>query len=207
MNYLEFRKSMLPFRVFSTKDIVKRFPDFDSRRLAEWQDKGYVLKLINKWYLLTETERSESLYFRISNCLVRPSYVSMETALSCYNLIPESVFTVQAVTTMKSQQYDTEAGSYNCRSLKPSGFFGYKVIREGDIPILFAEKEKAILDYLYLTPGISDKEDLAALRLNIAATKDIDWEKFDHYAKVLNSKALNRRIKIFKSFLADDVIE
>ncbi len=207
MNFLEFRKNMLPFKVFSTKDIAKRFPDFDSRRLFEWQEKGYIQKLINKWYLLTETEKSEYLYFRISNSIVKPSYVSMETALSWYNLIPESVFSIQTITTRKSQHYETVAGNYNCRSVKPSAFFGYTVLRESDLPILLAEKEKAILDYLYLTTGIRSKEDIAALRLNIEETKDIDWQKFDHYAGALNSKSLNRRIEFFKSIIADDVAE
>ncbi len=37
MNYLEFEKSLTDFPVFSIKDISKRFPNFDNRRLVEWQ--------------------------------------------------------------------------------------------------------------------------------------------------------------------------
>jgi len=204
MNYLEFRTAMLPFRAFSVKDAEKRFPGLDTRRLVEWQKKGYIIKLINRWYLFTETERNESLLYRISNCIDRPSYVSLESALSMYHLIPESVHTVQAATTKKTQSYETIAGTFNYRSLKPSVFFGYTTLHLGELPLLVAEKEKAILDYLYLNTGIADKKDIAAMRLNKMETEDIDWKKFDHYSAAFNSKALNKRVEIFKSFLSDD---
>jgi len=37
--------------------------------------------------------------------------------------------------------------------------------------------------------------------------EDIDWNKFGHYQAVFNNKALDKRIKIFKSFLSDDATE
>ena len=39
MNYLAFEKSLKEFPVFSIKDTKKRYPDFDNRRLVEWQPK------------------------------------------------------------------------------------------------------------------------------------------------------------------------
>jgi len=39
MKYLELRNALKLFPLFSVKDIKKRFPDFDQRRLVEWQEK------------------------------------------------------------------------------------------------------------------------------------------------------------------------
>src|SRR5271169_3255224 len=102
MGYLEFREALLPFQVFSIRDVEKIFPDFDSKRLVEWQHKGYVRKLVNKWYFFSECVVDDHLLFRMSNCIYRPSYVSLESALAYYHLIPEAVYTQKAITTRKT---------------------------------------------------------------------------------------------------------
>ena len=45
MNYFVFRQKMKSFPIFSVQEIEKQFPDFDSRRLVEWQAKGYIQNL------------------------------------------------------------------------------------------------------------------------------------------------------------------
>lgn len=40
MKYLDFEKSFKEYPEFSVKDIQKRYPEFDNRRLVEWQQKG-----------------------------------------------------------------------------------------------------------------------------------------------------------------------
>ncbi len=202
MSYLQFREGLLPFHVFSIKDVQKRFPGLDTRRLVEWQKKEYISKLTNRWYLFTEIEKNEPLLYRISNCLCKPSYISLESALSYYNLIPESVYSIQAITTKKTLLYETPAGTFNYRTIKPSLFFGYQALHINELPVLIAEKEKAILDYFYLNPRIKDEKDIAAVRLSKTGTEDMDWNKFSHYLAVFDNKALNRRIEILKSFLS-----
>src|SRR5580700_10896789 len=133
MSYLEFRDALLPFQVFTIRDIEKLFPKFDSRRLVEWQRKGYIRKLVNKWYLFSETPVDEQLLFRISNCIYRPSYISLESALAYYHLIPEAVYTQKAITTRKTVSYTTPAGTFDFHSLKPGLFFGYSILHKGTL--------------------------------------------------------------------------
>ena len=68
--------------------------------------------IINKWYLFNETVVDEAILFRINNCIYKPSYVSLESALSYYHLIPEGVYSQQAVTTRKTMNYQTPAGTF-----------------------------------------------------------------------------------------------
>jgi predicted transcriptional regulator of viral defense system len=199
LTYFDLRKALIEYQVFSTGDIKKYFPGFDTKRLVEWQKKKYIHKLINKWYLFAEIAVDEMLLYRISNCLCRPSYISLESALSFYHLIPEGVYSQQAITTRKTIRYKTSTGVFNYRTLKPAFFFGYRILHKDKLPVLMAEPEKALLDYLYLTGSLGSLKDMKALRINVTELQHIvDWNKLEHYAKVFNSNTLDKRIKQLK---------
>lgn len=203
MTFLDLRTALFEFKVFSIGDVKKAFPNFDSRRLVEWQQKNYIRKLINKWYVFAEASIDELMLFRISNCLYQPSYVSLESALSYYNLIPEAVYTHQAIATRKTVAYNTPVGSFNYRSVKPELFFGYEITHKDKLPVLIADIEKALLDYLYLTASLKTMKDVEALRFNFLDLRSrVDWDKLDEYALVFNSKTLDSRIKGLKKLVS-----
>ena len=192
--------------MFTLIDVKKIFADFDSKRLVEWQQKGYIKKLINKWYLFSEVQLTEDLLFRTSNCLHIPSYISLETALSYYHLIPEQVYTLQSVSTRKTIFYQTIVGSFKYRSIKSQLYFGYQVLYREGLPILIADLEKTILDYLYLNSRIKNIEDIRGLRWNIEEIKSrLSWGKLYSYAAVFDSPTLDKKIKILKFFLNADI--
>jgi predicted transcriptional regulator of viral defense system len=202
MTYLGFRSALLPFQVFSTRDAEKCFPGFDSRRLVEWQQKGYIRKLVNKWYLFSECLIDESLLFRISNCIYKPSYISLESALAYYHLIPEAVYTQKAITTRKTIRYTTALGTFDYHSLKPGLFFGYSIFHKDKLPIMMAEMEKAILDYLYLNASLKSAKDIEQIRLNSGELNhNINWGKLEKYQSAFESKTLDNRIKNLKKQL------
>ena len=199
MTYSAFRKALSPFPVFSTQDILKIYPEFDSRRLVEWQQKDHIRKIVNKWYLFTESKINEMLLFRISNCIYRPSYVSLESALSYHHLIPEGVYSQQAVTTRKTINYETTVGTFNYRTLKSKLFFGYEILHKQEYPVMMAEVEKAILDFLYLTSSIKTIDDIESLRFNNTEIHNsVNWKKLDKYAMVFANKTLDKRITDLK---------
>ena len=208
LSYLEFRKALYPFRIFSVNDIRKAFPFFDSKRLNEWQHKGYVKKIINKWWRFTEIQASEQLQNRVSNVLLQPSYVSLETALAHYQFIPEAVYSIEAITTVKTVTYSTPDGTYQYHAIKPAYFFGYSIQYWDRLPLFMAEPEKAIIDYLYLGSQLNKLQDLAASRLNTAAINEIiNWNKLELYAEVFDSATLNKRIGLFKKNQLDVTIK
>lgn len=199
MSWTEFRNALIGYRLFSTGDAKKYFPGFDTKRLVEWQKKNYIRKLINKWYLFSEVPVDELLLFRISNCIYQPSYISLESALGFYHFIPEAVYSQQAITTRKTIRYKTPAGAFYYRTIKPAFYFGYRILHKDGLPVLLAEPEKALLDFLYLSASLNTLKDVKALRLNNAELQQaIDWNKLDTYARVFNSKTLNKRIRLLK---------
>jgi len=201
VTYLEFERTFNAFPIFSVKDIKKQFPDFDSRRLVEWQHKGYLLKVRRGYYCFVHREKGGHYLYFAANKVYSPSYISMESALAYYNFIPEGVFTATSITTKNTANYDTPIGHFEYRHVKPSFFFGYKLLRGNEFTIKIAEPEKVILDYLYLN-SLNDKEQIESMRINsIQVIEQIDFNKLELYQKIFSSSVLDKRVRMFNQVI------
>lgn len=76
-----------------------------SKMLMRKERDGRVVRLKRGLYRLTEVEVNEYL---LANKIYSPSYVSLETALSYYGVIPESVYVVISVTTKPTRSFEVE---------------------------------------------------------------------------------------------------
>lgn len=93
-----------------TKKIAKYF--FDNRIHSEW-----LISLKNGLYVpgpASKVARPELML--IANHLWGPSYVSMETALSYWGLIPERVYETTSDTVKRSRMFKTELGRFSYRN-------------------------------------------------------------------------------------------
>lgn len=205
MNYQLFRTTFKDYPIFSKKEIEKLFPTFDAKNLVYWQKKNYVQKVRNAWYRLNEQHLDTPTLYFISNKIYNPSYVSLETALSYYGFIPEGVFHITAITTLKTQFFDTSIGVFNYHNVKPTLFFGYNLLKINNFYYKMADPQKCLLDFLYLNPNIQTDSHFYELRLNIEAIKNqLDFETFNKYIFVFNSKALSNRAAMFIHFLENN---
>ncbi|MEJ2055107.1 MAG: hypothetical protein P8X42_14395 [Calditrichaceae bacterium] len=199
MKYLVLREALKSFTLFSIREIRKVDKNFHRRRLNDWQDKGYIKKIIRGYYIFSDLELNENTLFEIANKILGPSYVSLEMALSYYRLIPESVHVVTSVASRKTYKYETPVGVFTFRKIKPALFFGYDLNDYGDKYFKIAAIEKAILDYFYLNPHISEFD---ALRINVASFWDqINEEKFFTYLDKFAQKRLSRTVNRFWRFM------
>jgi len=202
MNYFVFRQKMKSFPIFSVQEIEKQFPDFDSRRLVEWQAKGYIQKLRNLYYCFKDVPINEPSRYYIANQLYCPSYVSLESAFEHYGFIPEGVFQTVSCTTLKSQRFETPAGTFIYHHLKQRMFFGYHLVPWKQYHYALAEPQKALIDFLYLNPDVQSIQDIEAKRWNVfSINEQIDRKKLDIYEMYIASPALSKRLKILKEFL------
>ncbi len=94
--------------------------------------------------------------FLIANHLRGPSYVSLESALSYWNMIPERAYEISSVTIKTSKLYKTPVGRFSYQHLKiPYYSYGIKNIRYSPKQtMLVASPEKALCDKVVLTPKI-----------------------------------------------------
>ncbi len=197
MKFIEFREALNIFPVFSNEDILKIDPLFDRRRLVEWQQKKYIQKIRNGYYCFSKNERGEANLWYLSNMIYKPSYISLETALSYYNLIPEGVYLYTGVSTRKTILFETPFGNYKYHKIKKDLFFGYKLEQIGEYKLKLAEVEKTILDLFYFR-RINDEKALGGLRLNREIAREIiNKEKLLAYLSEYKSFVMEQRIKLF----------
>lgn len=135
--------------------------------------KKFFTKLRNGLYALED--KRPNLYFA-ANKMYRPSYVSLETALSYYGIIPEVVYSITSVTPKSTREFDAFGIDFSYTRIKQKAFRGYTTRKEGDTTVLFAEPEKALADYLYFVSlGKKTLND----RLNV---RRLDIKKVREYA-------------------------
>ena len=131
MQYIELKESLKEFTIFSLADIERIDSNFYRRRLNEWQDKGYIKKIIKGYYIFSDLELSENILFEIANRIYSPSYISFEMALSYYHLIPESVYGITSASTRRTYKFKTPIAEFSYRTIKHNLFFGYNLINYG----------------------------------------------------------------------------
>lgn len=95
--------------------------------------------------------------FLIANHLRGPSYVSLESALSYWNMIPERVYEISSVTIKTSKKYKNQVGRFSYQQLKtPYYSYGIRSVKTSSKQtFLIASPEKALCDKVVLTPKIN----------------------------------------------------
>lgn len=196
MNFKEFKDKVKKAPLFGgdVADLFSARPQAMRNQLLRWRKKGLIVRLRKGLYLLGKEERTTSSSKElIAGSLYRPSYISLETALSYYKLIPERVASITSVTTRKTKTFQNEEGLFTYRHLKKTAYFGFRLARdEYGFPYFLAEQEKALLDYLYLNLGSIKADDPnyfgASLRLQNKAS--LNKAKLMRYARRYGVKKL-----------------
>jgi predicted transcriptional regulator of viral defense system len=205
MIFLAFKEKLKDFVVFNLNDIRKIDARFDLRRLNEWQQKGYIRMIRRGHYAFSDLEINDSALFLVANKIYAPSYISLEMALSYYNLIPEAVYGITSVASRKTKNFRTDFGEFIYRHIKPALLFGYKLITYKDQNIKVAEVEKAILDYFYLNAHLNTKDDFNGLRFNAEEFRELsDKNKLNNYLTAFGNKRLEARMKKFLKYINYD---
>jgi predicted transcriptional regulator of viral defense system len=144
------------------------------RQLSRWTQAGRVIQLRRGLYTLAAPYQQTPPHpFLIANSLLPGSYVSLQSALAYYGLIPEYAAQILSVTTQRPSRWRNPLGDFRFQHLAPHLFFGYQQVNLSLGQNAFiALPEKALLDLVHLTPGGDDPAYLAGLRLQ-------NLERFD----------------------------
>lgn len=209
LSFIHFKELLSQQGVFSTDHLRLYFPSFNHDNLLQWQRKGYIVKLRNKWYCFKEFLAIPDSQYLIANQIYSPSYVSHQQALMFYGLIPEHIVDSTSVTTKKTNTFEILQRNYKYYSVKPDLFFGYRLmpltVNGIQRSISIAEKEKAILDLLYLFDFYRSADDIEGLRLNEQIMEtEIDWNRMDSFTERFRSKTLSSKVDILKKLYKHD---
>ncbi|MBN1267137.1 MAG: type IV toxin-antitoxin system AbiEi family antitoxin domain-containing protein [Anaerolineales bacterium] len=135
-------------------------------QLSRWVKSGRIYQLRRGLYCIAPPyQKVQPHPFLVANRLQRASYVSLQSALAYYDLIPETVYITTSVSTGRPEQLETPSGTFLFRHIKTDLLFGYQMVDLGGQNALVASPEKALLDLIYLHPGADSAAYLEELRL------------------------------------------
>ncbi|MCR5362004.1 MAG: hypothetical protein K6E73_08345 [Bacteroidales bacterium] len=191
-----------------TSAIASLFPDVKSanRKVASLEQANRIIRLKRGLYVVNPKESGLLLSSGgIANVMYGPSYVSMQTALREYGLIPERVEAVESMTTHLSVSFENPVGRFEYHHC-PKDYYSIGITQreEEGVTYLIATPEKALCDYIVTTPRLPLRflketftfleEDL---RLDMDAFMDMNVDIFRQCATVSKKQqAINNLIRI-----------
>src|SRR5690554_4092696 len=135
-------------------------------KISELVRSGFLISLRRGLYVPgPESDLPIPNLFLIANHLRGPSYISLDSALSHWGIIPERVYEINSITLKTSHIYNTPIGRFRYRHLaSPYYSFGLDRVEVGTNQfVLMATPEKAICDKIITTSGVTLRSGIQTL--------------------------------------------
>ncbi len=190
MRYLSLMKDFGNRQVLSVQELRNRYGEVNRQQISVWIKKGWLVKVRKGLYMLP----NENPDIHLMANKINKSYISLEYALSFYQLIPEISRVVTSVSCERGERLENQFGSFRYFKIKADLFTGYvnRKSKVEDVLFRIASPEKALFDLVYFRKDLKDKGDLAGLRLNLS--KDFDLKRVYDYVELVYSRALKKRL-------------
>lgn len=168
-----------------------------------WRKQGHLIQLKRGIYVLSGDLRKQPLSMGfVANSLIWPSYVSLEYALSYYDLIPEKATVYTCVTTKKTTTFKTPLGTFEYRSVKEGLFWGFTVKTDNGRNYFIAYPEKALLDFFYFHPDMrADEGEFESYRFQ--NLESLNLKRFNEFRRKYNKKT-NIIARAFMEFVKQE---
>ncbi|MBU0579402.1 hypothetical protein KKE34_02045 [Patescibacteria group bacterium] len=143
--------------------------------LARMVKRGDLVRIKKGLFRFLEREIDE---FTLATLMYQPSYISLESALHVYGMIPEEVMQVTSVTPITTKKLNTGEGIFLYSKIQSTLFFGYNKLQDSNSWLFYhlAKPEKALLDYIY----VRRVKDLSSFRVDLS---EIDRRLLFKYAR------------------------
>lgn len=127
-------------------------PDSRYGKVKRMLAQGKLLHIRRGLYCITDVigylKKPHS--FELAQYIYGPSYISLESALSFHNLIPEAVYTITSVTSKRSKEFETPLGIFSYQQVPLEDLYTeVELIKENEHQFFMAKPWKAICDYIF----------------------------------------------------------
>ena len=158
---------------------------FPQNKIANLEREGKIIRLKRGQYIVSDKISRELISPElIANHIYGPSYVSMESALRFYGLIPEQVFSVRSMTTNRSRRFTNSIGIFDYITVNERYYsIGIKQqIVEGRYTFLIASPEKALCDMITATPRLK-LQSVKAMQIYLEEDLRFDITRLEEFNK------------------------
>lgn len=148
-------------------------------KIANLETEGKLIRLKRGMYVVSPDVSEKLLSTElIANHIYGPSYVSMESALRYYGLIPESVRIVRSMTMKRSRVFENSVSRFEYLACNEEYYpIGVKQKIADNYSFLIASPEKALCDLIAYTPAVRPRF-VRSLRLYLEEDIRLDLEAF-----------------------------
>ena len=159
---------------------------------------GEIIRIKKGLYVFGEGYRREPLCRELlANLICGPSFISLDSALAYYGLIPERVDAITSVTPGKARRFETPLGLFIYRQT-PCFSIGYDRIAQGERSFLLAQPERALADKIRddRVGGLRTRKEMEAylfenLRMEPDAVRTFDAELLEALAAGMKSHKIH----------------
>ncbi len=196
-----------PFGLFDRTVVENLFPEVSdgARKLLIHRavNSKEILRLKRGLFVLSrEYQKILPHPFLVAAMLHSPSHISLESALSFHGLIPEAVFQVSSVTSIRSRSFDSPLGFFTFQRVPMENpRSGVQAVKIGEDSWAFiAEPLRAITDLIYLRKEISWVKDGAGFLIESMRMEEEDLHQinFSHLNETLESLRDKRTVEYLR---------
>jgi len=162
---------------------------YPKNKISNMEKSGELIRLKKDLYVNGKIPISKEL---IANHLYGVSYISLETALAYYGMIPERVYLVRSITTRRAKTFSTPLGNYEYKTVSADYFsIGLRQeVVENKYAFLIAQPAKVVCDMIVATPNLRLQSALAMQNYLIEDLR-IDFDVFKTFDKNIVSQCIN----------------
>jgi len=196
----------VPISTSTLKSVLSGY-DHPNNKISNLAVDGYLIRLKKGLYVVSpEITGSPISKYVISNNIYGPSYVSYQSALYYYGLIPEAVITTTAVTLKRSKSYITSIGTIKYYHV-PNEYYavGFTTVLKKDNSYAIALKEKALCDLVFLNRG-NKMQSSKAMAAFLEEDMRVDMEQLEDFDMNVIDACLNAGIKKNEIALLREII-
>jgi len=186
--------------------LIPGTPDRRHSMIKRAIKQGDLIHIRRGLYALAPIDQRHGIsLFELAPKIYGPSYVSLESALSYHQWIPEAVYTVTSVTSRRATEIQTSLGVFSYERV-PAAYLYDGVARVGEGPTMFfiAHPWKALVDLVYVKnprwKGVADL--VGSMRIEEEKLQNPPW---DLLLRLEESYAC-RRVRVFLERIKKDLL-
>ena len=163
-----------------------------------------IIRVKKGLYVLGKEYNKPYNKFILANLIYGPSYITAQTALAFWNMIPERVELIISMTAKRKKQFETPVGRFSYLYCPQKVFnIGIQLEDAGDQKqFLIASPEKALCDMTAMQTHISSKkamkEFLELMRLDFSVSKKPDLSLLEEIKTGYERKSINLLVTCLK---------
>ncbi|MEI6050334.1 MAG: hypothetical protein WCS03_15645 [Bacteroidota bacterium] len=152
---------------------------FPRNKISGLEKEGLIIRLKRGMYVVSPKISGKLLSTElIANHIYGPSYVSMESALRFYGLVPEMVHIVRSMTTKRSRIFENTLSTFDYINCSDNYYIiGISQFTNDNFTFLIASPEKALCDLIGYTSKLRPRF-LKSMRAYLEFDLRLEMEAF-----------------------------